>query len=119
MNALRQLTANYTADCPSESYASIGRRGSTPGHLVPTQSVHALATRPQMWQTPHRMTIAALARRCRLLLPEMRLQRLSQRAVVDTLLPRRGPQSNVLNSACAESQATRQAAKRRTSSSRP
>ena len=52
-----------------------------------------------MWQTPHRMTIAALARRCRLLLAEMRLERLLQRGVVDTLLPRRGPQSNVLNSA--------------------
>jgi len=46
---------------------------------------------------PHRMTIAALARRGRLLLAEMRLQRLSQRAVMDTLLPRRGPQSNVFN----------------------
>jgi hypothetical protein len=67
MNALRrQLIAHSTADRPWESYASIGRRGSTPGHVVPSQSVHALATKPQMWQTPHRTTIAALARRGRL-----------------------------------------------------
>jgi hypothetical protein len=31
MNAPRQLIAHYTADCPRESYAYIGRRGSTPG----------------------------------------------------------------------------------------
>ena len=69
MNALRQFIANYMADRPWESYPSIGRRGSTPGHLVPTQSVHALATRPRLWRTPHRTTIAAPARRSRLLLP--------------------------------------------------
>jgi hypothetical protein len=48
MNDLRQLIANYTADRPAESYASIGRRGSTPGDVVPTQSVHALATGSEM-----------------------------------------------------------------------
>ena len=48
MNALRQLTAQYSADRASESYAAIGRRASTPGHAVPSQSDHALATRPQM-----------------------------------------------------------------------
>ena len=35
MNTLRQLIAHHTADRTSKSYVAIGRRGSTPGHMVP------------------------------------------------------------------------------------
>jgi hypothetical protein len=38
MSALRQLSAHYTADRPSESYAAIGRRGSST-HRSPSGNV--------------------------------------------------------------------------------
>ena len=38
MNTLRQVSAHHTADRTWASYASIGRRGSIPGHVVPGQS---------------------------------------------------------------------------------
>lgn len=53
MNTLRQFIAHCTADRTSESYASIGRRGSTPGHVAPGQSAtnQTPIWPPRLW--PH------------------------------------------------------------------
>ena len=62
MNALQQLIADYLADNPGETYASIGRRGATLQRPFPRQTVHSLATKRQQKQTNQPGTLAALAR---------------------------------------------------------
>ena len=62
MNALQQLIADYKADHPDESYASIARRGSTVDHIIPRQTVYSAATTERLRQTPHLKTIEGLAR---------------------------------------------------------
>jgi hypothetical protein len=56
MNELQQLIADYIADNPGESYASIGRRGG-----LPRQTVQHLAKKAQAKQTPHPETLRCLA----------------------------------------------------------
>ena len=56
MNELQQLIADYIADNPGESYASIGRRGG-----LPRQTVQHLAKKAQAKQTPHPETLKCLA----------------------------------------------------------
>jgi hypothetical protein len=57
MNELQQLIADYIADNPGESYASIGRRGG-----LPRQTVQHLAKKAQAKQTPHPETLKCLAK---------------------------------------------------------
>lgn len=67
MNALQQLVADYLADNPDESYASIARRGG-----MSRSTVYAIAKRPTHRQTPHPDTITALAKG--LQMPESRVR---------------------------------------------
>lgn len=62
MNALQQLIDDYLAENRSESYASIGRRGSTDIHRLPRSTVHSMATKSSWRQTPQASTLTALAR---------------------------------------------------------
>ena len=67
MNALQQLIAGYLADHPGETYASISRRGN-----ISKSTVHSLATKDQHRQTPHKPTLAGLARGMNM--PEQRVR---------------------------------------------
>ena len=57
MNALQKLMADYLADHPNESYASIARRAG-----MSRSTVYSLATKEERRQTPHPDTIKKLAK---------------------------------------------------------